>query len=307
MLEFLKGNLTMDDPHIWNVMLLSALLHDIGKIKTTYYDDKEKDWCCKDHGKVGERMVREIFCDEKDLNLLEEVCYLVRWHMTPHYLLFKKINKRMEEVERLKHGLVDPAWLLILNQCDRLASINNETEHTRKAMTMLTELFCPKFVGGEGIREVDVLIGIPGCGKTTHREKLLQSLEGKDHAAVCLCRDEIRTEIGLKGEKPMGNRDEENKVTKIFDERFAKALEDGKDIIIDNTNLKAKYRKQIYDKAKEYDYLVNFFFVETPLETCIERRKGQISEDVIRRMWTDFEFPQAWECDALHFVGINND
>ena len=61
-------------------------------------------------------------------------------------------------------------------------------------------------------------------------------------------------------------------------------MNNSEDFIIDGTNLRKKFRKQTIDFLHAYGaYIIGVNF-NTDMETCIKRRKGQISEDIIRNM-----------------------
>ena len=124
-----------------------------------------------------------------------------------------------------------------------------------------------------------MLIGLPGAGKDTFLNKLVQSdspftyLNDKKHFtmwtvkpenAVVLCRDDIRAELGYceKGEKIVGTTKQEETVTAKFNERLLNAARNGKDIIINNINLKSKYREQITRYLSGYDLNVRYVYLE---------------------------------------------
>ena len=75
-------------------LFLSAVLHDIGKVRTTRLENGE--WTSPNHASSGSRTVREFLW--KDLGLCgtkekicfrETVCALIAGHMQPVYLLSK--------------------------------------------------------------------------------------------------------------------------------------------------------------------------------------------------------------------------
>lgn len=111
-----------------------------------------------------------------------------------------------------------------------------------------------------------VMVGIPGSGKSTYSKKL------EDTGAVHISLDEIRNkqmeETGTVNEKY------------IFSEglnQLRKALNDGKDVICDSTNVYPSKRAVYLKEAKKYKAKCVAVFINTDKKTCLERnnlRKG---------------------------------
>lgn len=131
MVKILNNTKDLDSEYIV-IMLGAAMFHDIGKPSTTFWNVLESDWSCKDHGKVGETIFREVFFDE-DVYLREKIGYLVRNHMVLHNILSKKESQRKKKYEELKNGIVPIEYLITLLECDMLGSYSslNEDENER--------------------------------------------------------------------------------------------------------------------------------------------------------------------------------
>ena len=134
---------------------------------------------------------------------------------------------------------------------------------------------------------VYILWGPSGAGKSTFC---------KNHLPNCkvVSRDIIRFELGYTysvDEKYVGTKYQEQQVTIREKELIKECLEDGYDIVLDNMNggpyLKGniEYIKSIAPEAKIYGYNI-----VTPLEKCIERRKDQILEGVMRSIYSRFHY-----------------
>jgi predicted kinase len=128
---------------------------------------------------------------------------------------------------------------------------------------------------------VILLVGVPGSGKST----LAQKLEKKGF--IVLNADMIRQEV-------WGDAAEQKEPQKIFGilyERLEELLKQGKDVVVDNTNLSFKLRKQITDRARKAGYSdIQLWLLDVPLEVCLERnekRDRAVPEDVVANMFME--------------------
>ena len=145
------------------------------------------------------------------------------------------------------------------------------------------------------MKDFVILVGLPGSGKTTYAQNAYP-----DYTRLSF--DSIRKEMGImtEGEKRMGTPEQEAMMRDVFQKRLSNAISEGKEIVIDNTNLKRKYRKQLVDMARKNGYNVSIVIVKTmSLKENIHRRAGQISPDVIVRMTEGYEYPQPDEYDTI--------
>ena len=298
------------------IMMSAAMLHDIGNPSTTYWDEKQGDWCCKSHGEAGERLFRNIFFDER-LDLREKVAYLIRYHMLLHHTLQKGKERQERELIQLMNGLMPFEDMLLLNECDLRGSINEENteENISSHINSLNEAVATLKSEGkdnqwkyadERSAKMFVMIGIPGCGKSTYAEYLQKNelIRGVMTMPI-VSRDLIRIEMGLcgEGEKCMGSKKEEDDVTRRVEEQIKGLSSMGASFIVDNTSLKKKYRDQYIDYISKYDVVPIYVYVEAPsLDENYNRRDGQIDKDIIKRMWDGMEFPNRSECYELWLV-----
>ena len=125
-----------------------------------------------------------------------------------------------------------------------------------------------------------------------------------------ISRDVIRQELGINGatikndKKTVGTKEQEDKVSEIFNAKVIECCEQKKSFVIDNTNLKFQYRKKYLDMVMKYNPLIKIIYVEAPdfLNDCMKRRDGEIEKKVYDRMKESFDFPQLYECDELVLV-----
>ena len=153
--------------------------------------------------------------------------------------------------------------------------------------------------------ELILLIGIPGSGKSFYTKKYDYDRIFK-HNTTILSSDQVRKEI-LGDENDQTHNEE---VFQYIKDTSVKQLEKGQRVIIDATNLSRKARQSITDyvdqKLSFYEYgFIKFVVVATPYYQCLEnnrKRSRQVPENVIERMYKQFEFPTFSE--AVHEIEV---
>ena len=141
----------------------------------------------------------------------------------------------------------------------------------------MKELYRPTFT---------MLVGIPGCGKSTYAKNRLQCYNNE---VKLFSSDEIRKE--LWGDESC--QQEPFKVFNLMHERALTALKNGYDVIYDATNLTRKSRKGIMSLLPAY-VKTECVIVWAPIEECIKRdseRARQVGEETIMTMCKRFEAP----------------
>lgn len=138
------------------------------------------------------------------------------------------------------------------------------------------------------MKELIVLVGCPGSGKTTLVKQLLQ--EGD----VYVSRDEVRFSLVRENEEYFSR---ENEVYKTFVQKIQEGLDKGGKVYADATHLNAASRGKLLRRLSGLkDTYVTALVVKTSLKTCLERnsqRKGRaaVSESVVRSMHRSFTVP----------------
>lgn len=127
------------------------------------------------------------------------------------------------------------------------------------------------------MKKLRVLIGLPLSGKSTYAMKLLQ--DEKDWFRVS--RDDIRiTMFGTEHDISI-----EGFVSKVQNMLLLKALKADKNVVVDNCNIRASYRNELFQLARSVgDVLYEEVVFNTSLQECIERNKSRarkVPEDVL--------------------------
>ena len=146
---------------------------------------------------------------------------------------------------------------------------------------------------------VYVMIGLPGAGKDTWIANNLPDT----HRVVC--RDDIRYELGLcgKDDKIVASFNDERLVTGIFNRKLKEYVANGEDVVINNINVRRKYRNDFKRLLSGYNVRWIYVVVEAPdLDTNKERRKGQMPPEIIDRIAASYEPPTPDEYDEIIYA-----
>lgn len=142
------------------------------------------------------------------------------------------------------------------------------------------------------MKKVYVYRGLPASGKSTAARKMLDENPGKFKR---INKDDLRAMLD-NGHFSRGN---EKFVVKVRDMLILTALEEGKHVIIDDTNIHPKHSQRIAELVKGIAEVEVVDFMHVDVETCIARdllRQNSVGERVIRRMWKEY---LGWEQPKL--------
>lgn len=127
-------------------------------------------------------------------------------------------------------------------------------------------------------------IGIPASGKTTWSKEFVKQNENWTRVS----RDDFREMLKSSGR--VENK-VEDMINELTDATITQSLLKKMNVIIDNTNLKAKYIQQIVDKFK-YSADIDYRIFDISKDKAIERDKARdksVGEAVINRMYGDYK------------------
>lgn len=291
------------------MLMAAALCHDLGKATTTRWDNGLKQWKCKSHGAVGEKITRKLFFDEPDIVLRESVCWLVRYHMGLHNAKDADddtINRKVSQLSNM-WNTIDFDDVVALYICDCMGSDNDFNDAPNyaymdnvafgeKTLALHNQKYCylkKSFDVNPSAPDVIIMCGISGSGKST-----VASEYANKHGYQIISRDSIREKLGMTSadKKFKGSKKQEEKVTEVFNERMVHYAKFGIPFIIDNMNLIERYRNGYKELLKDYDLVWSCVYVEAPtLDECKKRREGQMPPGEIDKMLDRLEFPRPYE------------
>ena len=146
--------------------------------------------------------------------------------------------------------------------------------------------------------ECVMLCGIPTSGKSTCVDKLLAMDYWKN--SVVLSTDYFIEFYAKKEDKTYNEVFDKyiNKAIRMMERNINYAIDNGKDIIWDQTNLTAVRRKKKL-RCLPAEYHRGVIYFEVSLEEALKRNKNRESkflpESILKRMWHQFEIPTTSE------------
>jgi len=145
-----------------------------------------------------------------------------------------------------------------------------------------------------------MMIGFPGSGKTTVRNKLIKTkLKNNKDLPLLVCPDEIRASMlysSITG--VFFDHSIECIIWEIVPQILKEIIKQEKDIIYDATNLSLYNRKSIIEIFKETKYEIIGIYINTSIEECKkrnEKRKAKVSDEVYTKMSNIFIEPSIDE------------
>lgn len=308
-------------------VFLAALLHDIGKVPTTRWEDNR--WVSPNHSIVGAKMARRFLWQELGLcgtvekqQFRETVCNLIRYHSFPPHALETPDGKR-RMLAIAANGQLCPMFsvelLCILcaadalgrsctdrsemeeqiSLCEELAKENQcfrapfpfPTDHTRHAYLSGRDIAPEVPLYNDTWGEVILMSGLPGTGKDTWIHE-----DCPDLPMVSL--DEIRKALNI------APTDNQTKVVETAREQAKTYLRKQQSFVWNATNLSPMIRTKQLQLFSDYGAATRIVYLETPWDEELRRNAGRISavpEQAICRMLDDLAPPEAKEAHTVQW------
>lgn len=147
--------------------------------------------------------------------------------------------------------------------------------------------------------ELTITVGLPASGKTTWAK------QHENDNTIVLSSDGLRKEL-------LGSEQDQSNNELVFNTLYKRAkeyLSNGKNVIIDATNVSMKDRRRTLSQFQKFDVKKNCILFATPFEICIERdktREKSVGKDVIMKFLHRFEVPMEFEgFDKVEIVEPN--
>lgn len=298
------------NPEEKELVLLSAILHDIAKPQSTIITEGKIS--SPGHSKLGEKLVRELFWDW-ELEKREKLSSLVRLHGLPVWSIEKaNINQAITLSSlRVKNNL-----LYLLAKADMLGRISEHKEHLVLNVELFKELCLDsecfyqealfynnhskfKFYGSQDKYpaqlydntefEVIILSGLPGSGKDTYAINF-------DLPIISL--DELRKKYKIQ----RGDKKAEGRMIKEAYELAKEFCRKKQNFIWNSTNLTYEMRSKIINTIKVYNPKIKIVYLETSLANVHSRRKGEIDSKALTRMFNMLDIPQKYEAHEVEYL-----
>ena len=311
-------------------LFLAALLHDIGKVKTTRIEDGN--WISPHHGSTGSRIVREFLwrnrglCGSAETMMFREtVCALVHYHMLPvHMMDQKEPERKAREVAAIGELATDFSWglLCMLAEADIRGRIADDTEkglaQVELSRMLAEEAGCLSkpypfadsytrhaYLSGRNVQsdqmlyddtwgEVVMISGLPGTGKDTWIQQ-----QHPDMWMVSL--DKIRAELGIT---PADNQGE---VIRKAQEQAKEFLRKKQSFIWNATDLTKETRQKLIRLFEGYGASVRIVYLETDWTTREARNAGRadaVPENVVAGMLRKTVLPMPEEAQAVEWICV---
>lgn len=285
-------------------LFLAALLHDIGKIPCTRWEDGV--WKSPNHTAVGARMAREFlwyeygFCGTKEWQEFREtICNLIRYHSTPpHVLDYENPERRLLMIAA--NGELTPDFsirsLCLLEEADMRGrtrdSVEDSLELIRMCAEMAGECGCLDgpgsfpdpyseyaYLSGRNIQpgqpmyddtwgEVILLSGLPGTGKDTW---IRENLSG--YPVVSL--DDLRKKMKVSP------TDNQGAVAQAAREQAREYLRKKIPFVWNATDLTPLIRGKQVSLFSDYHASVRIVYLETDWAVRQERNQERAEEEIV--------------------------
>ncbi len=311
-------------------LFLAALLHDIGKVRTTRIENGVP--AAPHHASAGSLAAGEflwkecgICGTEENMNIRETVCALIRWHMRPPRL-FKREDPLLTGRVIASEGELAKgfSWhlLSILSEADIRGRIAEDTEESLSQIRLsriLTEeagfLYGPypfadpftkhAYLSGRNVHpdqvlfddtwgEVILLSGLPGTGKDTLIRESMPDLP-------VISLDAVRASLRIKP------GDDQGLVLQTAQEQAREYLRARQPFIWNATNVIKETRQNLCGLFERYGAKTRIIYLETDWEQRRIRnleRQDPVPEEAVAKMLGKTVLPTPEEAHTVEWISV---
>ncbi|OQB32262.1 MAG: hypothetical protein BWY08_00019 [Bacteroidetes bacterium ADurb.Bin174] len=297
-------------------VLVSALLHDIGKVYAR--EVKGDKVCFFGHAGISTFYAIDIVEDIKKnlsgfkwidvakiLNMINihDIFFINKTNLSAKDLASKLSGYGSDFVNKLiMLASADNRGRICKNRVDEIDFIEYSNEVLdRVLMSELIKEYGENDYKRNGNNVAIVMVGLPYSGKSTH----IQGMSNSNDYAV-ISRDDIV--MSLANGESYNNawvKVDQQKVNRQLDINLRSAVNNNKNLIIDMTNLSAKSRRgkinMLSDDYTKYAWV--FYVGMSELKRRMDIRKDKvINNDVILGMMKQYTIPMFDEFDSISFL-----
>lgn len=300
------------------ILQYSALLHDIGKIKTSKLEDGRIK--SKGHSKLSYHMSMDIL-SELPLSFEDkfQILNLVRYHGNPYHV-FERKNLEKEVISlSLQCNLKLLYYLALADFKGRYCEADDLEENLllleiykegAESLNCYTQPYqfksdIAKFnylVRGTHYHtdepydstgsKVIMMSGLPGAGKDTYI---------KNHFDIpVISLDEIRKELKIKPTEPQGL------VINTAKERAKEFLRKKEDFVWNATNTVKQTREGLIDLFDTYNAHISIYYIGgIDINKIIQQNRNRVSsipEDVVRKLYRSLDIPNETEAHKIIYI-----
>ena len=325
-----SGDLVPKDRTTAACLVLAALTHDVGKVRTTRLENDA--WVSPGHARLGAHIVREhliracgLAGTKERMCARELVCSLVRWHMLPPRVAESDdCALTLRRIAAIGELVPSFTWrlLCLLASADALGRVATDVhdilERVELAGLMAQEQGCedgpyPFFspsvrrahLKGRHVAadqplydatwgEVTLMCGLPGTGKDTWCSRTCPDLP-----QVSL--DDIRREMRIDDGEQQGV------VVQRAWEKARTHLRALEPFVFNATSVDRKTRTRCIDLFEAYGARVRIVYLETSWATLLVRnaeREARVPVKAIERMLARLEPPTPDEAQTVEWLCV---
>lgn len=293
----------------------ACAFHDVGKPpaeQIKFREDRGEYKAFHGHEQVSARMWENWAVE--NWGLLRDVfgfvprdIYTIGWMIEHHVPWGTKKDGKLDAFGATAHHTIGnaPTWahVLLADQTGRISDPDHQRgeqalewleDHERRVIA--SEFRWTPY----GDKKVYMLIGAPGCGKSTYRQQLLR--EHPDAAVISM--DDCRIEFyGEPYDQAFAKASKDSSFGAKVDARYIETLRKNDVVILDNTNTAAKARNRWLAPARARDFQTVAVLFPVARQTVIDRQKTrkdkEIPAHVVEAMYDRMALPMIGDFDDV--------